>query len=141
MSSSSGAQEYLNPNAYFDSDGEYRSGVSRARSAATSIKLCKDRKLEAAGFLQHDAGFTAVANTRGLKGYHRSSGVDFSVTVRTPDGQGSGYGICDFNDAKKLDTAQRLGGCGRESSAFASRRARSSPANTRSFSSLPRRSI
>jgi predicted Zn-dependent protease len=24
--------------------------------------------------------------------------------VRTPDGRGSGYGICDFNDAKKLDT-------------------------------------
>jgi hypothetical protein len=24
--------------------------------------------------------------------------------VRTPDGKGSGYGICDFNDAKKLDT-------------------------------------
>ncbi|CAN5640570.1 TldD/PmbA family protein [soil metagenome] len=98
-----GPQEYLEPKAYFDStaniDPEFR-----ARAAATSIKLSKDRKLEAAGFLQHDAGFIAVANTHGLKGYHRSSGLDFSVTVRTPDGKGSGYGICDYNDAKKLNT-------------------------------------
>ena len=97
------AQKYLNPTAYFESTAGIDSAF-RARAAATSIKLSKDKKLEAAGFLQDDAGFTAVANTRGLKGYHRTSGVDFSVTVRTPDGKGSGYGICDYNDAKKLDT-------------------------------------
>ena len=99
-----GPQEYLEPKAYFDSTGNIDPAF-RARAAATSIKLSKDKKLEAAGFLQHDAGFTAVANTRGLKGYHRSSGVDFSVTIRTPDGKGSGYGICDYNDASKLDTS------------------------------------
>jgi predicted Zn-dependent protease len=98
-----GAQEYLNPTAYFDSTANIDPAF-RADKCGTSIKLCKDKKLEAAGFLQHDAGFTALANTRGLKGYQRTSGVDFSVTVRTPDGRGSGYGICDFNDARKLDT-------------------------------------
>jgi predicted Zn-dependent protease len=98
-----GPQEYLNPPAFFDSTANIDPAF-RAEKAATSIKLCKGKKLEAAGFLQHDAGFTAVANTRGLKGYQRTSGLDFSVTVRTPDGKGSGYGICDYNDAKKLDT-------------------------------------
>ena len=98
-----GPQEYLNPTSYFDSTA----GVDpafRARGAAASIKLCKEKKLEAAGFIQDDAGFTAVANSRDLKGYHRTSDIDFSVTVRTPDAKGSGYGIADFNDAKKLDT-------------------------------------
>ncbi|MBA2270438.1 MAG: TldD/PmbA family protein [Chthoniobacterales bacterium] len=99
-----GSQEYLSPSAYFESTAAI-DPAARARHAAASIKVCKDRKLEAAGFLQDDAGFTAVANSRGLKGYHRTSGIDFSVTVRTPDGKGSGYGICDYNDAKKLDTA------------------------------------
>ena len=98
-----GPQEYLKPTAFFESTAKIDAAF-RARAAAASIKVCKERKLEAAGFLQHDAGFTAVGNTRGLKGYQRTSGVDFSVTVRTPDGKGSGYGICDFNDAQKLDT-------------------------------------
>lgn len=99
-----GPQEYLKPVSYFESTAGIDPAF-RARAAATSIKLCKDKKLEAAGFLQDDAGYTAQANTRGLKGYHRTSGIDFSVTVRTPDDKGSGYGIADFNDAKKLDTA------------------------------------
>ena len=40
------------------------------------------------GFLQHDASYSAIANTRGLTGYQRATGVDFSVTVRTADGKG-----------------------------------------------------
>ena len=99
-----GPQEYLQPPAFFDSTAKIDAAF-RARAAAASIKVCKEKKLEAAGFLQHDAGFTAVGNTKGLKGYQRSTGVDFSVTVRTPDGKGSGYGICDYHDAAKLDTA------------------------------------
>lgn len=99
-----GPQEYLAPVAYFDSTAKIDPAF-RARAAAASIKLCKEKKLEAAGFLQDDAGFTAQANTRGLKGYHRTSGVDFSVTVRTPDEKGSGYGLADYNDAKKLNAA------------------------------------
>ena len=99
-----GPQKYPDPQAYF----ETTAGIGpdwRAKASAASIDLCKDAKLEAAGFLEHDAAFTAVANTRGLTGYYRDTGCDFSVTVRTPDGKGSGYGVADFNDAGKLDTA------------------------------------
>ncbi len=98
-----GPQKYPDPQAYFESTA----GIDpdwRAKASGTSIDLCKDSKLEAAGFLEHDAAFTAVGNTRGLTGYHRDTGCDFSVTVRTPDGKGSGYGVADFNDASKLDT-------------------------------------
>ncbi len=98
-----GPQKYPQPTAYFDTTA----GLGpdwRAKASSTSIDLCKDAKLEAAGFLEHDAEFNAVANTKGLTGYQRSTGCDFSVTVRTPDGKGSGYGVADFNDAGKLDT-------------------------------------
>ena len=98
-----GPQEYLKPVSFFDATAGIDPAF-RARGAAASIKMCKDKKLEAAGFIQDDAGFSAVANSRELKGYNRISGIDFSVTVRTPDQKGSGYGIADFNDAKKLDT-------------------------------------
>ena len=98
-----GPQKYPAPQAYFESTA----GIDpdwRAKASGTSIDLCKNAKLEAAGFLEHDAAFTAVGNTRGLVGYQRDTGCDFSVTVRTPDGKGSGYGVADFNDASKLDT-------------------------------------
>lgn len=98
-----GPQKYAQPPAYFESTAGI-TPVWRAKASGTSIDLCKEHKLTGAGFLEDDAGFTAVANTRGLTGYHRSTGLDFSVTVRTPDGKGSGYGVADFNDAAKMDT-------------------------------------
>ena len=98
-----GPQKYPSPQAYFDSTADIGPDW-RAKASGTSIDLCKEHKLEAAGFLEHDAAFAAVANTKGLTGYYRDTGCDFSVTVRTPDGKGSGYGVADFNDAAKLDT-------------------------------------
>src|SRR5690554_1467683 len=44
-------------------------------------------------------------NSSGLFAYNESSSVDFSVTVRTEDGRGSGYAARDFNDVDLLDTA------------------------------------
>jgi predicted Zn-dependent protease len=38
-----------------------------------------------------------------LFGYQQRTDVDFSVTTRTEDGRGSGYGIADCNDATQLD--------------------------------------
>ncbi len=98
-----GPQKYPQPSAYFESTA----GITpdwRAKASGTSIDLCKEHKLTGAGFLEDDASFTAVANTHGLTGYYRSTGLDFSVTVRTPDGKGSGYGVADFNDAAKMNT-------------------------------------
>ena len=98
-----GPQKYDAPKGYFEStakiDPEYR-----AKGAAASVNLCRPQKLTAAGFLQDEAGFTAVANTRGLSGYHRQTGLDFSVTIRTDDGKGSGYAVADYNDAALMNT-------------------------------------
>ena len=97
-----GPQKYDDPKGYFESTAKINPEY-RAKEAAASINLCRQKKLTAAGFLQDEAGFTAVANTHDLSAYHRNSGVDFSVTIRTEDGKGSGYAVADYNDAAKMD--------------------------------------
>ena len=99
-----GPQKYEDPKAYFESTAEL-TPEWRAKAAGASMDACREKKLFSAGFLEHDATFTAVANTRGLSAYQRETGIDFSVTVRTDNGKGSGYGVSDYNDASKMDTA------------------------------------
>jgi predicted Zn-dependent protease len=78
--------------------------ASRAEAVGKSIKVAKDAKLEAAGFLENTTGFTAVMNSKGLFAYNKSTDVIFSITTRNADGTGSGYAARGFNDVKKLDT-------------------------------------
>ena len=99
-----GPQKYEQPPSYFDSTASIDADF-RAKAAAASVDLCREQKLTAAGFLQHNSGFSAHANSKGLLGYTRDSTVDFSVTIRTPDSKGSGYGVADYNDVSKLDTS------------------------------------
>ena len=98
-----GPQKYQQTGGFFDSTANLTPD-DRAKATAASIGPCKEQNLTAAGFIEHDSRFHAIANSRGLAGYHRETGIDFSVTVRTADGKGSGYGVADFNDAARLDT-------------------------------------
>src|SRR6478735_2859971 len=67
----------------------------RARAAEASIQAAKARDCTAAGFWQDNDSFAAMANTKGLFAWDKSTGVNFSVTVRTNDGTGSGYATRD----------------------------------------------
>lgn len=78
--------------------------VFRVDAALASIQACIASKTTAAGYLQDNAGFVAIANNRGLFGYNRATGGEFTVTARTADERGSGYGVSYFTDAKKLNT-------------------------------------
>lgn len=100
-----GPQKYEQPAAFFDSTASINPDA-RAKAAAASLEPCKAQKLVAAGFLQDHSTSTARATSKGLAGFHRETGVDFSVTIRTEDGAGSGYGVADFNDFAKLDTGK-----------------------------------
>jgi predicted Zn-dependent protease len=59
-----------------------------------------------AGFLQANAGANAVATSRGLFAYHRSSEADLSLTARTPDGTGSGWARSGARDWSAIDSAK-----------------------------------
>src|SRR6478736_309298 len=45
-----------------------------------------------------------MMNSKGLFAYNTSTNTNFSVTVRTEDGRGSGYATRGYNDITKLDT-------------------------------------
>jgi predicted Zn-dependent protease len=77
----------------------------RADLTAGSIKVCHEQGVTGAGYLAQSENFSAIANSRGLRGYDRATTINFSVTTRTPDGRASGYGVTDFNDARLIDPA------------------------------------
>lgn len=97
-----GPQTYLEPKAYSERTAALTQ-EDRVKAAAASIGICKRDGLTGAGFYSDSASFTALANSSGLVGYQKRTDIDFTITTRTDDGLGSGYGIADFNDASLLD--------------------------------------
>jgi len=100
-----GPQTYITTKEHFDTTAKIDPAY-RAEAAAKSIAAASAKNLSAAGFLEHYTSFVAKQNSKGLFAYHPSSVVDFSVTMRTEDGTGSGYVTQDFSDASKLDTGK-----------------------------------
>ncbi len=80
----------------------------RAQVAADCIEPSKKDKLVAAGFFTDDTSFTAIANSNGNFGYQKSSTVDFTCTVRTEDGRGSGWVARNVGDVKKFDAKAEI---------------------------------
>ncbi len=81
----------------------------RAEVAANSIKPAAEQDVTAAGFLDDGAGFSAMLNSNGLFAYNKSTNVDFTVTMRTNDGTGSGWVTRDYNDITKFDAEEASG--------------------------------
>ncbi len=98
-------QQYQEGKTYFKSTDNITPDM-RATFAANSINPAAEKNITAAGFLQDSAGFSALMNSKGLFAYNQTSGVDFTVTMRTSDGTGSGWVTRDYNDVSKLDTAE-----------------------------------
>ncbi|MEQ3675648.1 MAG: TldD/PmbA family protein [Dokdonia sp.] len=78
----------------------------RANVANSSITPAAAQDVTAAGFLDDSAGFSALMNSNGLFAYNKSTNVDFTVTMRTNDGTGSGWVTRDYNDIRKFDAAE-----------------------------------
>jgi len=97
-----GPQQYLTPNSFAQSTAKITPDF-RAQAAGDSIAACQTRDLTAAGYLEDGATFTAIRNSKGLEAYQQATNIDFSVTVRTKDGKGSGYAVADFTDVSKFD--------------------------------------
>ncbi|MFY7828647.1 MAG: TldD/PmbA family protein [Flectobacillus sp.] len=100
-----GPQQYLEPASFSQKTADI-SPDYRANAAFDSIDPCSKKNLTAAGYMEDRTGFNAIGNSKGLFGYNKATSVDFSITVRTADGLGSGYAIRDFNDVSKLSTKQ-----------------------------------
>lgn len=99
----------LGPQTFLDTVGYKVSTAAmnpdkRADDVAKSLKVAKEGKLEAAGYLENTTGFNAMMNSKGLFAYNRDTDVSFSVTLRNQEGTGSGYVSKSYNDVAKLDT-------------------------------------
>jgi predicted Zn-dependent protease len=60
----------------------------------------------AAGYVQVSAHGRAIMDTWGKSLYYPYTQAQFSVTVRNPDGTGSGWAGVDWNDWTRIDTAK-----------------------------------
>jgi predicted Zn-dependent protease len=76
---------------------------ARATAAAEVTGPAAARSLLSIGYIEHRTGSSAVMTTRGQFAYQASSNANFSTTVRTVDGTGSGWAGAGFFDWNDLD--------------------------------------
>jgi predicted Zn-dependent protease len=98
-----GPQQYENVKTYFDSTANLGPD-GRAEAARLAIDPCKAAgDLKAAGFLVTGIGAGAVGNNAGLFAYQSSTSSNYTLTVRTTDGTGSGWAGADHPDWAQVD--------------------------------------
>jgi len=106
------AQTYR-PTETFSASTAALTPEARAKIAEDSILPCRERNLIAAGFLEDGHTFFAHANSNGNFGYQQSTIADYTCTVRTEDGRGSGWvgtnvqDIAGFDAGKDVQVAMR----------------------------------
>lgn len=79
-------------------DPGFRAGV-----AAATIDAARAKNLTAAGYYRNGDGIAALGNSRGLFGFQRSTSASYTLTVRTPDGSGSGWAADESFRAAAID--------------------------------------
>lgn len=98
-----GPQQYENVNSYFESTAGL-GPERRAEAARMAIDPCRAAgDLKAAGFLQTGVGASAVGDSAGLFAFQSGTSTNYTLTVRTADGTGSGWAGADHPDWSQLD--------------------------------------
>lgn len=102
-----GKQNYRATDTYSEATAAL-TAEARAKIAEASIIPCRERGLIAAGFLEDGNSFFAHANSNGNFGYQRSTVADYTCTVRTEDGRGSGWVASNVKDIGEFDAANDI---------------------------------
>ena len=101
-----GPQQYSSVPGWFDTTANLTAD-DRARAALTALGPARDAKdLAAAGYIVTSAQSNAIGNKAGQFAYHRSTSANYTLTVRTADGTGSGWAGADDNDWSKVNFAE-----------------------------------
>lgn len=99
-------QQYRPVEAYVDATAGI-GAAERAQAALTALGPARRAgDLKAAGFLVMGGAANALANSKGMFAYHRSTNVNYTLTVRTADGTGSGWAAADHPDWRQIDFAR-----------------------------------
>ena len=103
-----GKQEYLPVNGFVQRTADV-TPEDRANVAAACLAPAKAKGCTAAGFLEDNASASAFGTSAGCFAYHRQTRGEFTLTVRTDDGLGSGYAAASFDDFRDLDAGTLSG--------------------------------
>jgi predicted Zn-dependent protease len=99
-----GPQQYLSIAGYDDATAD-ASPMVRSRGVKAALERARGRGLDASGFFETGARWSAIANSKGNFGFHRSTSASYSATMRTSDGTGSGYAEVDAPRLADVDAA------------------------------------
>jgi predicted Zn-dependent protease len=99
-----GPQTYEAAPSLHTAEVEALSPEARGAVAAEALETARTRGLEAAGFIQHFSDADAMATSKGLLAYRRTSSVAYSLTMRTRRA-GSGWGGGVANALRHFDPA------------------------------------
>jgi predicted Zn-dependent protease len=98
-----GPQTYAAVDAWFDGTAQL-SPADRARAAMTALEVTRQSgDLQAAGYITTGSSAFGLANSAELFAYHRNTFANYTLTVRTADGTGSGWSGADHPDWSQLD--------------------------------------
>lgn len=100
-----GPQEYAESKTFNEKTAKV-SPEFRAKVAIDSIMPAKEKDVTAAGFLDDSYSFSAMLNSNGLFAYNQATNANFTVTMRTNDGTGSGWATRDVTDIDKLQASE-----------------------------------
>ena len=85
-----GPQNYLAIPSSHDGEVARLMASDRASAVKRALDAAADR-LDVAGYVEHAAGTTLIATSRGARGSHRATSLKMSTTARTREGRGSGW--------------------------------------------------
>jgi predicted Zn-dependent protease len=97
-------EEYLKPKIWFDST-YHQEAAQRAGLMQSLIKPAEKEGMFAAGYIRVSAWGQAMMDQTRVW-YYPYTQAEYSVTVRSPDGTGSGWAGVDWNDWARIDTEQ-----------------------------------
>jgi predicted Zn-dependent protease len=100
------AQNYQNVNSFFDSTANLTPS-DRAKACLSALTMARSaRDLKAAGFLVTGLSASAQGNKAGMFAYRRSTNSNYTLTVRSDDGTGSGWAAADHPDFSQMNTTR-----------------------------------
>jgi predicted Zn-dependent protease len=104
-----GPQDYP-PIPAFDDATAAAGPIERRDGVKAALELARGKGLNASGFFETGARWLAIANKKGNFGFHRATFAEYSTTMRTADGTGSGYarlGSSRLTDLQASSLAER----------------------------------
>ena len=102
--------ESLGPQHYptipaFDDATAAAGPIERRDGVKAALDRARGDGLNASGFFETGARWLAIANKKGNFGFHRATVAEYSTTMRTADGTGSGYARLGSPRLSDLDPA------------------------------------